>query len=119
MENRTSHLLKVTPDRNHVTPPRLPEDMPALERLKLVNAWRGAMVKNAADQTTRVARELGRMIDGSGFKGEARVKTVFENIRVIEVELNGAKADRILALLNSHPEIKPYPMDLQAKPPSP
>ncbi len=119
MENRTSYLLKVTPDKNHVTPPRLPEDLPALERLKLVNAWRGAMLKNAADQTKRVARELGRMIDGSPFKGEARVKTAFENIRVIEVELNDAKSELILALLNSHPEIKPYPMDLQGKPPVP
>lgn len=119
MENRTSHLLKVTPDKNHVTPPQLPESMPALERLKLVNAWRGAMLKNAQDQTKRVARELGRLIDSSPFKGEARVKTAFENIRVIEVELNEAKARDILALLNTHPEIKPYPMDLQGKPPSP
>ncbi|MDE1153658.1 MAG: hypothetical protein PW788_14075 [Micavibrio sp.] len=119
MHNPRTYLLRVTPDKAHVSPPQPPSSWPLRERLALVNAWRGTQLKHAQDQTIRVAKDLGRSMDLSPFKGDCRIKTVFENIRVIEVELNDDKAPAILALLLKHPEVKPYDASFPAPPAPP
>jgi len=119
MRNPHTYLLRVLPDKAHVTPPQPPSSWPLRERLALVNAWRGMQLKHAQDQTIRVAKELGRTMDLSEFKGHCRIKTVFENIRAIEVEVNEDKAPAILALLLKHPEVKPYDSSFPVLPPAP
>ncbi len=115
--NRQTYLLKL---KTPALPAPRPDctGKPPEKCLSLMDQWRRVVIKNTSRNTDIVAAELQKIIDNSPYRGEARIKETFGNLGIVGVELNDARHAEILALLNTHPAVKPHPLGV-AKPKPP
>lgn len=116
--NKQTYLLKL---KTPALPAPRPDctGKPPEKCMALMDQWRRAIIKNTSRNTERVAAELQKLIDHSPFRGEARVKETFGNLGIVGIELNDARHAEILALLNTHIDVKPHPLGVaKPKPPA-
>lgn len=116
--NKQTYLLKL---KTPALPAPRPDctGKPPEKCMALMDQWRRAIIKNTSRNTEQVAGELQRMIDNSHLRGEARVRETFGNLGIVSIELNDARHEEILALLNTHPSVKPHPLGIaKPKPPT-
>lgn len=115
--NKQTYLLKLKTPALPVPRPDC-TGRPPEKCMALMDQWRRAIIKNTSRNTERVAAELQKLIDNSSLRGEARVKETFGNLGIVGIELNDDRQAEILALLNTHPDVRLHPLGV-AKPKPP